>query len=449
MKFSKFNVWTDRRDGTLILFNSLTGALAVFEKEYNEIVKGCLKDKQVQLLPKEFIEAFIEDGYMVNQDKDEFFVVNQLVKKRCKWLEEFFLSVVLNLDCNFRCFYCFEKHTGKHMDTATANRIISMIRKNAPQMKKLSIDWYGGEPLLSLKMLKSMNNIIIEMCQKGTVKYNFSITTNGYLLSNDVIQYLKQVPLSYLQITVDGPPQTHNKSRILKNGELTFDIILNNIKNAMVNDIDIMVRVNITKENVEQIPVLYEIMEKEGLKNRLFLRLKPVVSAPANPCGSRCLTERNLGLEMTHIYRQAAENGWVIFPYVDNLQCMGYCIAEYPNHFIIDPNGSLYKCGELFNSSESVGVISQNGEIIINNQREYDLWVYKNPLSFPECRECSILPICMGGCNMKRFRYRVDCCEELKHDLDGFLDILALNQINLENAKSQGYSFLNRSSEGG
>lgn len=351
MKFSKFNVWTDRRDGTLILFNSLTGALAVFEKKYNAIVKGCLKDKQVHLLPKKFLEAFIEDGYIVNQDKDEFFVVNQLVKKRGNWLEEFFLSVVLNLDCNFHCFYCFEKHTGKYMDATTANRVISMIRKNLPQMKKLSIDWYGGEPLLSLKILKGTNDAIIATCEKNIIKYDFSITTNGYLLSDDIIQYLKKRPLSYLQITVDGPPQTHNKSRTLKNGEPTFDVILNNIKNAVAEDINIMVRVNITKENVKQIPALYEIIEKEGLKNRLFLRLKPVVSAPANPCLNRCLTERSLGLQMTHIYRQAAENGWVIFPYVDNLQCMGYCIAEYPHHFIIDPSGNLYKCGELFDIS--------------------------------------------------------------------------------------------------
>lgn len=448
MKFSKFNVWTDRRDGTLILFNSLTGALAIFEKEYNETIKGRLKDKQVQLLPKEFLETFIEDGYIVNQDNDEFFVVNQLVKKRRNWLEEFFLSVVLNLDCNFHCFYCFEKHTGKHMNTKTANRVISMIQKNLPQMKKLSIDWYGGEPLLSVKILKSTNDAIIATCEKNAIKYDFSITTNGYLLSGDIIQYLKKRPLSYLQITVDGPPQTHNKSRTLKNGGPTFDVILNNIKNAVAEDIDIMVRVNITKENVKQIPALYEIIEKEGLKNRLFLRLKPVVSAPANPCLNRCLTERSLGLQMTHIYRQAAENGWVIFPYVDNLQCMGYCIAEYPNHFIIDPSGNLYKCGELFNISERVGFIDTGGEIIINNLQEYDLWVQKNPLSFPECRACHILPICMGGCNMKRFRYKKNCCEELKHDLDGFLDILALNQVNLEIAKSQGYSFLNRSSGG-
>lgn len=443
MKFSMYNIWTSRRDGTLILFNSLTGALAVFEKRYSKTVRRSLESKNVSQIPEEFLPALVDDGYLVSQEKNEFSVIEKLVRKRQGWMDEFFLSVVLSLDCNFRCYYCFEKHTGEHMNEAVAQRVLAMIRRNSNRMTKLSVDWYGGEPLLSFKRLRSMNDAITNFSRINGIDYSFSITTNGYLLSKEIVKYIKERPLSYLQITVDGPPQTHNKSRILKNGGPTFDVILRNIKHAVSKNIDIMVRVNITKHNVDYIPELYEIMEKEGLKNKLYLRLKPVVSSPANPCSQCCLVEKELGKKMAEIYRQAAENGWVIFPYVDNLQCMGFCIAEYPRHFIVDINGGLYKCGEIFNSSERVGHIGENGKIVITNQTEYDLWVDKNPLTFSECSRCSILPICMGGCNMKRFRYGADCCEELKHDLDGFLEILVLNQINLENIKNSGGYCLN------
>lgn len=447
MKFSKFNAWTDRRDGTLILFNFFTGALAVFDDDSTSVVRESLTSNNVATIPDEFREAFIEDGYLVENSRDENAAISSLAQKRQDWTNEFFLSVVLNLDCNFRCFYCFEKHTKEHMSDEVAGRVISMIQRNSGQMERLSIDWYGGEPLLSSKQLQTTNDAIIKVSRQAGIKYDFSITTNGYLLSREVIDYLQGSPLSYLQITLDGPPQTHNESRILKNGDPTFDVILQNIKNAVAHDIDIMVRVNITDGNVDQITELYEIMEREGLKNRLFLRLKPVVSSPANPCHECCLTEASLGFKMTDIYRQAAEAGWVIFPYVDYLQCMGFCIAEYPRHFIIDPQGNLYKCGELFDEKERVGFLGEQGEININNQPEFDRWVKKNPLSFPECRECPVLPICMGGCNLKRFRYRADCCEELKHDVGGFLEILALNQGNLEEARAQGVSFLNRGPE--
>jgi len=409
----------------------MTGALATFKEPYYSKVLAALKNNQVSFIPEKFKKNLTEDGYLVEDEVDELEKINNLVARRRGWKDEYFLSILLNLDCNFKCFYCFESHTGKYLSNFTSQKIISMIYQISKSAKKISVDWYGGEPLLSFNKMRFLNDEFIKICNANNIEYATSITTNGYLLSSSVIKYLESAPLTHLQITLDGPPETHNISRPLKNDGPTFDVILGNIKEAVAQEIEVIIRVNITKLNVDQIPELYQIIDKHGLKNKIQLMLKPVVSSSANPCENCCLSEYALGSRMTAIYKWAAENGWIVFPNVDSMQCMGFCIADFPSQFIIDLQGNLYKCGELFTSKEAVGRIGDKGELILD-QFKYKQFVDKNPLNFPECKGCNILPICMGGCNMKRFWKGINCCEELKHDLPQFLEVLVLNQHNMD-----------------
>ncbi|MEA1936590.1 MAG: radical SAM protein [Patescibacteria group bacterium] len=427
IKFSRFNAWTYTENHKLILYNSMTGALAVFEKPQSNEVLIALEENQVSFIPAKLISILIEDGYIVKNGIDELKKINDLVNERQNLTDEYFFSILLNLDCNFKCFYCFESHTGEYLDNTVSQRIISMIDKASKSAKKISVDWYGGEPLLSIDRLRFLNSKFMEICSANGIQYCTSITTNGYLLTPSVIEYLKTVPLSHLQITLDGPAETHNISRPLKNGNPTFDIILKNIKTAVDQGIEVMVRVNITKINIDLIPKLYQAIEDQGLKNKVQIMLRPVVSSSANPCMEYCLSENVLAGKVADIYKQMAKKGWVIFPDVDNMQCMGFCHAEFPSRFIINTQGNLYKCGELFTPEEAVGKINDKGELVLD-QKKSRQFVDKNPLDFPECKNCNILPICMGGCSMKRFWGGTNCCDEFKYALSKFLEVLVLNQ---------------------
>jgi uncharacterized protein len=402
VKFSRFNVWACKENDELILYNSMTGALAVFEKPQSNEILIALKNNKIQSIPIELISIFLEDGYIVKNRADELNAINDLVNKRQNLIDEYFFSILLNLDCNFKCFYCFESHTGEYLKDDVSQKIIAMINKIAKSAKKISVDWYGGEPLLSIDRLRFLNDKFMEICSENDIQYCTSITTNGDLLTPSAIEYLKTIPLSHLQITLDGPAETHNISRPLKNGNPTFDVILKNIKAAIDRGIEVMIRVNITKININLISKLYEAIEEQGLKNKVQIMLRSVVSSLANPCAEHCLSESVSAGQTANIYKQAARNGWIIFPNVDDMQCMGFCHAEYPSRFIIDTQGNLYRCGELFTPEEAIGKIYNGGELILD-QNKSERFVDKNPLDFPECRNCNILPICMGGCSMKRF----------------------------------------------
>lgn len=437
MKFSRFNAWTYTENHELILYNSMTGALATFEKPQSNEILIALKRNEVLSIPTELISIFLEDGYIVKDEMDELKKINDLVNKRQALTDEYFFSILMNLDCNFKCFYCFESLTGEYLDDIVSQKIISMIDKVSKSAKKISVDWYGGEPLLSFDRLRFLNDKFMEICNAKGVQYCASITTNGYLLTPSVIEYLKTVPLSHLQITLDGPAETHNISRPLRNGDPTFDVILKNIKAAVEQGIEVMIRVNITKINIDLISKLYEIIEKYGLKNKVQIMLRSVVSSSTNPCAECCLSENISANKTADIYKQVAKNGWVVFPCVDDMQCMGFCHAEYPNRFIIDIQGNLYRCAELFNPEEAIGKISNEGELTLN-QNKSEQFVNKNPLNFPECRNCNILPICMGGCNLKRFQKNTSYCDEFKYALPKFLEVLVLNQNSIAECYNNG-----------
>lgn len=438
IKFSRFNVWTCKENNELILYSSMTGALAVFEKPQSNEILIALKNNKVQSIPIELMSTFLEDGYIVKNRTDELGIIKDLVSKRQNLTDEYFFSILLNLDCNFKCFYCFESHTGEYLKDDVSQKIIAMINRIAKSAKKISVDWYGGEPLLSIDRLRFLNDKFMEICNVNNIQYCTSITTNGYLLTPLVIEYLKTVPLSHLQITLDGPAETHNISRPLKNGNPTFDVILKNIKAAVDQGIEVIIRVNITKININLISKLYEAIEEQGLKNKVQIMLRSVVSSSANPCMEHCLSESVSAGQTADIYKKAARNDWIIFPNVDDMQCMGFCHAEYPCRFIIDTQGNLYKCGELFTSEEAIGKIYNGGELILD-QNKSERFVDKNPLDFPECKNCNILPICMGGCNMKRFWKGTNYCDEFKYALPKFLEVLVLNQNSInQNAINGG-----------
>jgi len=428
MKFSKFNL-TRKLEKNFILYNTLTGGLTLLNQQNCFKFTEAEKNKKPSALPQSLLKPLKEDGFIINADYDE----DAIIKTRSligRAQNELILSVMLTLNCNFSCRCCFEEKRKINMNNETEKNVIAYIAKKAKKVEKISIDWYGGEPLLRFEQLKRINDEISDICKKEDTDYSISITTNGYLLDKNVINYLKNFKVSHLQITLDGPPETHNYNRPLSTGKPTFEKIFKNITFAVDENIPVIVRVNVEKRNAEKIINLYNIFEKNGLKNKVAILLKSVLSSLSNPCKENCLTSIESGKIMMSVYKEAALNGWIVLPYIDNLQNYEFCIVDSIGQMIIDPKGYVYKCGERFSKSERVGKILQNGEILFYDY-ELSKWLSKNPFDFSECKKCKILPICMGGCSMKRLWMPSEPpCLNIKYCLNEFLEVMVLSETN-------------------
>ena len=60
-----------------------------------------------------------------------------------------------------------------------------------------------------------------EFFEANSIVYKYCATTNGYLLTPNIIDQIFSVGLTNFQITVDGDEESHNKLRVLKNGNPT------------------------------------------------------------------------------------------------------------------------------------------------------------------------------------------------------------------------------------
>lgn len=205
---------------------------------------------------------------------------------------------------------------------------------------------------------------------------------------------------------------------------------------AIGYNIPVVARINVLAENIERVEELLDILESKGLKNKITFLIKSVVSSSANPCENECLPPKEFSKKAMSQYRKAIEKGWTAFPNLEFLKTFEFCIVDRVNQFLVDPRGRLYKCGECFTEEESVGYLKDNGELELSFER-FAPWIAKDPFADDLCKRCKILPLCMGGCSMKRFWRKKDWCLDIKikHSFDEFLRIICLSQENLELTK--------------
>ncbi len=136
--------------------------------------------------------------------------------------------------CNLRCEYCVysggyenRHHSNGKMSLETAIKAIDFLISHSGEANRLSIGFYGGEPLLEFPLVKQAMEYAMK---RATKKLTFSVTTNGTLLTDEMISYFEKNNVVLL-ISLDGPKEIHDRNRKFAGGESgTFDRIMNNLK---------------------------------------------------------------------------------------------------------------------------------------------------------------------------------------------------------------------------
>ena len=81
------------------------------------------------------------------------------------------------------------------------------------------------------------------------------------------------------------------------------------------------------------------------------------------------------------------------------------CGSEKKGKYVIDPFGDVYLCFFTAGQKEHcIGTISQGGTVQWNTSF-YEI-MGRNPLQFPECYHCNLLPMCGGGCHIRAYKQR-------------------------------------------
>jgi sulfatase maturation enzyme AslB (radical SAM superfamily) len=113
-------------------------------------------------------------------------------------------------DCNFNCTYCYQKKGKKYLDVITAKKAVDFFFPFLT--RESSINFYGGEPRLAFAGIKDIVNHIQtkNMDKKKTIHY--SISTNGSLINDEVLEFLNKNKFSVL-LSFDGLAQEISKKK--------------------------------------------------------------------------------------------------------------------------------------------------------------------------------------------------------------------------------------------
>lgn len=162
------------------------------------------------------------------------------------------ITLQVTQQCNFRCSYCpyttaeFDnnrEHGSKIMSMETAKKAIDFFAEHSIEQDSVCIGFYGGEPLLSFNLIKEA----VDYAEKIFLgkEISFTLTTNGSLLTDDVLNFISKHNFHFM-ISLDGPPETHNRSRkFAASGKGTFSFIEKNLKNIIENYPDLIPMISI------------------------------------------------------------------------------------------------------------------------------------------------------------------------------------------------------------
>ncbi|MHB8140428.1 MAG: radical SAM protein [Vulcanimicrobiaceae bacterium] len=397
-KPSRFNAMRSVEQ-TLVLGNSFTGAVVAFDSDEVSLVKPLLRGIAGGDAAPPLALDLIELGFLVPAGRDELAAVEALrvaLNDPCT-LD---LIVMPTEDCNFRCVYCYETFAKKAMQPETRERLKAFLRKTIPNLNSLRLAWFGGEPLLAFPVMVEIAEYARSLCDAYGVHFESSITTNAYLLDDRKIDFLQATQCRNYQITLDGTQETHDRTRPLREGGKTFEVIWSNLLRLQAAEYahNVLVRVNVHQDNYDAARELVALFtEAFGRDQRFTIDFHTLWDGGSAWGNLRQLADREPALHALCTTALGA----------NTRDCIGfnafgpgtrYCYSGRANSLVVGSDAALYKCTLAFEDARNqIGKLTDSGEALVDDEKLARWTSGSDYRSDAACRDCFYVPSCMGA----------------------------------------------------
>lgn len=371
----------------------------------------------------------LKDNRIVTaDDRDEFLLFKSIILSG-RSADILNLTIAPTMDCNYSCSYCFESCKRSVYMTEDVMEAITRFIEQHENTKDIHVVWFGGEPLMGIDQIKMLYRKLSKIPSKN---YSYSMITNGFLISLNVIRLFKEMGLQYLQITLDGLKESHNKVKFTETCDDTFTKTIENIDLLVSSapEIRVVVRVNMNKGNFEEFVELYGYITeryKDFPQVSIYPAFVTASSFESNEIQSILFTRQEKSRFIRDLYNEKGIMTYLCqYPNSTFMECS----TRNKKTYAIDPEGYLYKCWEIIGDQKyAIGKLSVDGGIETVDWTILNRYLYgSDPLDDKICTKCPYLPICFGGCPHKRIENeyigkRYDICTHLKGTLKEFVKI--------------------------
>ncbi|OQX15322.1 MAG: putative geopeptide radical SAM maturase [Desulfobulbaceae bacterium A2] len=392
-----------------LLFSTRTGGLVVLGRE----ALAALRDNRA---PADLTAALTRLSLVVDDPARERAEMADYLSGVNRVNPNLRVAVILGMACNFACVYCYEGSLkgSAAMGDATAAQLVDFLlaRFRAGGKHRLTLDFYGGEPLLYLPRIRSLAARLRPAIEALGGYFSFTLVSNGSLLSRPVVDELVALGLVSVKVTVDGSAASHDRQRPFKDGRPSWTRIIDNLF-ACRGACRITLSGNYTADSAAHFPRLLDTLLDRGFTPADFASVQffPVMQISdrfANPefTGGCCSNDEPWVHATSLALREEILQRGFYYPKLSPSPCM----VELDDGLTVDHDGTLYKCVTLIGHPEfACGDIWQG--MRDGWQQTYCLDHWRRE---PQCRDCVYLPLCFGGCRAMAWQRegtmaRVDC----------------------------------------
>lgn len=336
--------------------------------------------------------------------------------------------------CNLDCTYCFylekEKLYPNNKNWAMNEKVLeSYIRQYIATQKvdEITFAWQGGEPtILGVDYFRK----VVELQKKHSLgkKINNSFQTNGVLLDDEWGRFLSSNNF-LVGLSIDGPKEIHDKYRVFKGGQDSFDDVMNGISILKKHKVEFNTLTCVQRDNSYKPLEVYNFLKEIGSK---YLQFIPIVERKAINKDAK-----NLELVSPNFLGEAKISDWSVEPLqygkflssifdewvkkdVGNIfvQIFDISLEAWYGHepslcvfrekcggaMAMEHNGDLYSCDHYVYPENKLGnIMTDILELMVDSGKQMKFGLDKK-LSLPNyCKKCDYLFVCNGECPKHRF----------------------------------------------
>lgn len=311
------------------------------------------------------------------------------------------LTINVTQICNLKCTYCAAGGDGTYGFAQTKINVektlpqLKFFMEKLPENSRFHITFLGGEPLLYPEGIRAIGAYVSEVGKDKKLVAEFSIVTNGTLLSEDNLELLSDIKAN-ITISLDGPSAINDRLRPSKSGQSSTEMIIAGISRLQKHRKNLgMVRVHgvfgkdntellkayefYESLNVDQYEFSFSVESSDELTNRSFIAEMNAIAALAYARGGES------GIRKIGFFDQQ-------FSILDRqIQIKNHCPAG-KNFLMVDAQNNLYTCPwDVGNVSTKVG---QGTHLDVEKLEEYR----ENLVDKNNCQNCWARFMCGGGC---------------------------------------------------
>ena len=307
-------------------------------------------------------------------------------------VNQFILQWHIGEACNLKCLHCYQEN---HKPIQLSySQLISILDQYRELLKKLNVKGHinltGGEPLCSPHFYK-----LLDEFKKDEQLYDFSILTNGTLITDEVAKKISQYNPEYVQVSLEGGKKTNDFIR----GKGVYKKVAEAIKYLKKYNVFVSLSFTATKLNYKEFPKVVKLAEKCGVDN--------VWSDRYIPLNAKTEMELQMNKEETNEYLKIMHDERVKL----KLKKSKTNIAMYRALQFQMTNDYPYAC----TAGNSLLTVMEDGDlvpcrrmpIVVGNTLEENMYkLYKNSTILKklrnekipdDCQKCEHSTLCAGG----------------------------------------------------